>query len=157
MKKWNTLIKINFTVDFERTAAEIDQIVKLKINFTIDFGPTAAEIEQIVKLIVFVKRNTISSFKICINFTICSISAAVGPKSIVKLIFNFTICFISAAVGSKSAVKLIFTYRIWWFQLFFPRPHFWSSISAAVGPKQVNFIFTFTICSISERCAKNVP
>ena len=49
--------KINFTIDFGHTAAEIKQIVKLKINFTIDFEATAAEIEQIVKLIENIKRN----------------------------------------------------------------------------------------------------
>ena len=83
--------KINFTIDFGHTAAEIEEIVKLEINFTMDFKPTAAEIEQIVKLIANIKRNIITSFIFSINFTICSISAAVGPKTIVKLIFNFTI------------------------------------------------------------------
>ena len=37
-------------------AAEIERIVKLKINFTVDFGATAAEIEQIVKLIEIIKK-----------------------------------------------------------------------------------------------------
>ena len=83
--------KINFTIDFGHTAAEIEQIVKLKINFTIGLGPTAAEIEQIVKLIQNIKSNITISFIFSNNFTICSISAAVGPKTIVKLIFNFTI------------------------------------------------------------------
>ena len=83
--------KINFTIDFGHTAAEIKQIVKLEINFTIDFECTAAEIDQIVKLIENIKRNILISFIFSINFTICSISAAVGPKTIVKLIFNFTI------------------------------------------------------------------
>ena len=83
--------QINFTIDFGHTAAEIEQIVKLKINFTMDFKPTAAEIEQIVKLIENIKRNIMISFIFSINFTICSISAAVGPKTFVKLIFNFTI------------------------------------------------------------------
>ena len=44
-------IRINFTADFGRAAAEIEQIVKLKINFTINFELHAAEMEQIVKLI----------------------------------------------------------------------------------------------------------
>ena len=92
------IIKINFTTDFVSAAAEIEQIVKLKINFTIDFGPTAAEIEQIVKLIEIIKRNIQIIFIFSINFTICSISAAVGLKLVVKLIFNFTISSISAAV-----------------------------------------------------------
>ena len=93
-KSWNRAIsirKINFTIDFGYTAAEIDQIVKLEINFTMDFNPTAAEIEQIVKLIQNIKRNITISFIFSINFTICSISAAGGPKTIVKLIYNFTI------------------------------------------------------------------
>ena len=59
-----------------------------------------------------------------INFTICSISAAVPPKLIVKLIFNFTIYSISAALCPKSIVKLIFPTKITWFQLFFFRPYF---------------------------------
>ena len=64
-KSWNHVIflgKINFTIDFGHTAAEIKQIVKLKINFTIDFEATAAEIEQIVKLIENIKRNYNISF-----------------------------------------------------------------------------------------------
>ena len=110
-KSWNRAIfirKINFTIDFGHTAAEIDWIVKLEINFTMDFKPTAAEIEQIVKLIENIKRNIFSSFIFSINFTIYSISAALGPKAIVKLIFNFTISSIFAAVCPKSIVQLIF-------------------------------------------------
>ena len=42
-----------------------------------------------------------------INVTICSISAAVGRKSIVTLICLVTICSISAAVRPKSVVTLI--------------------------------------------------
>ena len=53
----NLSIKINVTVSFRHTAAEIEQIVNIRINVTIDFGPTAAEIEQIVTLIANVKRN----------------------------------------------------------------------------------------------------
>ena len=92
------------------TAAEIEQIVKLEINFTIDFGPTAAEIEQIVTLIASIKRIYIFLFTFAINVTICSISAAVGQKSIVTLICLVTICYISAAVRPKSIVTLIFMF-----------------------------------------------
>ena len=56
-----------------------------------DFKATAAEKEQIVKLIENIKRNITISFIFSVNFTICSISAAVDPKTIVKLILNFTI------------------------------------------------------------------
>ena len=47
-KSWNRAIfirKINFMIDFGHNAAEIEQIVKLEINFTMNFEPTAAEIE----------------------------------------------------------------------------------------------------------------
>ena len=53
----NLIMKINVTVSFTPTAAEMEQIVNIRINVTIDFWPTAAEIEQIVTLIANVKRN----------------------------------------------------------------------------------------------------
>ena len=53
----NLIVKINVTISFMLTAAEMEQIVNIRINVTIDFWPTAAEIEQIVTLIANVKRN----------------------------------------------------------------------------------------------------
>ena len=103
----NLIIQINVTVSFRPTAAEIEQIVTITINVTIDFWPTAEEIEQIVTLTANVKRNILILFVFAINVTICSISAAVGRKSIVTLICLVTICSISAAVRPKSVVTLI--------------------------------------------------
>ena len=77
--------KLNVMIDFRRAAAEIKPFVTIKINFTTHFGPHAAEIEPIVKLIVNTKRTNIFLFILAINFTIRSISAAVGPKWVVKL------------------------------------------------------------------------
>ena len=65
--------------------ANRNYIITFTINFTIHFGPHAAEIEPIVKLIVNTKRTNIFLFILAINFTIRSISAAVGPKWVVKL------------------------------------------------------------------------
>ena len=90
------------------TAAEMEQIVNIRINVTVDFWPTDAEIEQIVTLIANIKRNILILFIFAINVTICSISAAVGQKSIVTLICLVTVCYIPAAVRPKSIVTLIF-------------------------------------------------
>ena len=114
--------QINVTTDLGRTAAEIEQIVTRQINVTIDFRPTAAEIEQIVTLIANIKRIYIFLFTFAINVTICSISAAVGQKSIVTLILMFTICSISAAVGIKLTVTLIFIIRFAVFRRSVPKP-----------------------------------
>ena len=110
-------------MDFGRTAAEIQQIVTRQINVTIDFWPTAAEIEQIVTLIANIKRIYIFLFTFAINVTICSISAAVGQKSIVTLILMFTICSISAAVGIELTVTLIFTIRFAIFRRNIPKTY----------------------------------
>ena len=97
----NLIIKINVTVSFTPTAAEIKQIVNIRINVTIDFLPTAAEMEQIaniiikvtidfwfaaaeiqqiVTLIANIKRIYTFLFTFAINVTMCSMSAAVGQK-----------------------------------------------------------------------------